>query len=658
MNKRYFQGVLILGLSLLFGCLPHPPRAHIKNGNVYCRAKGNFTYQWYDYYERGLSCMEGAFYQQAISDLNESLRLRHEDQRKDEAMTLTYGRHLMNYFPHREKGIIHFLTGSYDAAKSELERSVKEYPSQKACHYLDEVRKRIMEQKKVPVSAPRVVIRTPSDGIWTAKQTVTVSGIAEDRQYVSEIDINQDPVFMEASVRRIEFQKAFNLNPGRNRIEITARNLLNGERKVQIIIHVDRSGPVITLETFDPDSGLLKGYLYDDSGEISLFVNGEKEMVQKGKEAPFSIPVEPNIRRITLLASDKLKNQTEAHINPEILTSSYSETLLPPLFATQELSESVTDTGSPLLMLSNSENSKDMTPEIILHGPSDEQPLYAELASVKGEVRGKTDIKKAVINGTLLNTKTGRIIFFNHSVRLEKIGKNEIEIRAEDNLGNKAVKKIIITREIPEPLKLKYRCMFKISPFEMNAGEVEERVFLQYLFLKSLSAENRFRIIMQDELEKIMRKQKLSLSKITTCVSEQKASGPTPFLISGYIHKTKQGIEITAKVNDIRTTEIIDSFQASDTFSASTSVTNRLAERFHVAFPLVAGKVAKNRGENFFASMGKENIRWEWSFVVGSDAEFTGYARIDKEIEHGNYQFQLINKKTDKSLIGDWVVTQ
>jgi len=286
---EYFRNLLILMLLLLFGCLPHPPPAPVKNGKTYCRAQGNFTYQWYDHYERALSCMEGEFYQQAISDLDESLKLRDKDRRKDEARVLTYGRHFMNYFPHREKGIIYFLTGKDDAAKSELERSVREYPSQKAYHYLDEVRKRIMKRKKVAVSTPRLLITAPSDGAWTDKYTVTVSGIAADKQYVSKIDINQELVFIETSGQRIEFEKVLTLKQGRNKIDIIARNLLNGKVKQQLIIYVDKSGPVITVETFDPNSGLLKGYLYDYSGEMSLSVNGKRKPFKGKRSSLFCI---------------------------------------------------------------------------------------------------------------------------------------------------------------------------------------------------------------------------------------------------------------------------------------------------------------------------------------------------------------------------------
>ncbi|MCP4110994.1 MAG: hypothetical protein GY749_36635 [Desulfobacteraceae bacterium] len=103
-------------------------------------------------------------------------------------MARTFGMHFTDYFPHREKGLIHYLEGDYKTAKSELELSAKQYPSAKALFYLDKVRKAIMEQEKQVVSAPRLVVEFPPGKseipgeFWTKDDPVTVSGTAEDRQ--------------------------------------------------------------------------------------------------------------------------------------------------------------------------------------------------------------------------------------------------------------------------------------------------------------------------------------------------------------------------------------------------------------------------------------------------------------------------------------------
>ncbi len=305
----------ILIFLLLYSCALQPPPVCKKNGISYCLADGSFTGQWYDYYERALSCMEGECYQSALSELNIALKQRTEDKR----MARTFGMHFTDYFPHREKGLIHYLEGDYNTAKSELELSVKQYPSAKALFYLDKVRKAIMEQEKQIVSAPSLVVEFPSgkpdtlNQLWTRDDPVAVSGTAEDRQFVSEIFLNNKPVYIEASDQHVEFTKYLTLDQGRHEIDVRARNLLGGKTEHRAIINVDRSGPVIILKKIDPGVA-VQGWLSDESGEIFLFINGTKVEIPKGKNVQFNAPVKPGMETVTLLAEDRLGNRTQAVI--------------------------------------------------------------------------------------------------------------------------------------------------------------------------------------------------------------------------------------------------------------------------------------------------------------------------------------------------------
>ena len=72
----------------------------MKNGVTYCKADGNFTHEWYDYYERGLSCMEGECYEYALADFDTAIGKRPDDKR----MARTFGMHLKDYFLIGKKG--------------------------------------------------------------------------------------------------------------------------------------------------------------------------------------------------------------------------------------------------------------------------------------------------------------------------------------------------------------------------------------------------------------------------------------------------------------------------------------------------------------------------------------------------------------------------
>jgi tetratricopeptide (TPR) repeat protein len=279
----------------------------------YGKVKGSFRGRWWNYYERGLSFMEGEFYKEAIADFDQAIKQRSEDKR----MARTYGMHFVDYFPHREKGLVYYLTGEYDAAKREIELSHQQQPSAKAQYYLDRIRAVLMKQEGQEVSTPRIMVDLPSYEIWTRDDPVTISGAAEDRQYISYLKLAEKSVFIKAAEQKIGFKEEISLDQGRHIIDITARNLLGGEKRHELVIHVDRQGPVITLEPNPADAAardIINGFLYDESGGISLSIDGVDVPVSSGEDVRFSAPVKPGAKTITLLAKDRLGNETMAEI--------------------------------------------------------------------------------------------------------------------------------------------------------------------------------------------------------------------------------------------------------------------------------------------------------------------------------------------------------
>ncbi len=660
-NSKIIFVLVILAALLLSGCFARQPVCK-KDDKLYCRARGSFTHQWYDYYERGLSCIEGGCYQQALSDLDDSLKQRREEERKDDKNVLTYGMHLTNYFPHREKGVTYYYMGDYEAARSSLERSIEESSSAKARQYLDKVRKKIMEREKEAVSIPQIFITPPDkpknvDEIITRSDPLTISGIAEDRQFVSEIVVAGQPFYIEGSEQQIEFEKDLKLDDGRYEIDIIARNLLNGEGKRKISVHVDRSGPVITLGVFDPDIG-LQGYLYDESGKISLTANGKEVYVPLGKDVSFSLPVETGTTSVTLLAVDKLGNQTEAHINLEIITDTGSRefpdfgSLKEPILLARGLSETATDARGT-----------SFEPRILLTGLADNKTVYSDLLSVKGEIRGEKNIKTVMVNHKPIYTRPGMIVFFNNSVRLDKLGENEIVVRASDESGRESVKKIIIIRQVREILKPGYRIMLKVAPFMSGAKEAdaEQDILLQNLFLNGLTARDRFQVALRHELEVVLHKQGFKPRRITTENPGQSPFKSASFILFGYIFKTEGKLEIVVKVDNIITSEIepiIDAYSELPGLSGLEALARDLSEKFHIEFPMTGGKITHKKGERYFADMKmKKKQRINWPVVVGSDTEFICIGNISQILDRGCW-IELSDCNESRTVIGKWVATR
>ncbi|MDP1676430.1 MAG: CsgG/HfaB family protein [Bacteroidota bacterium] len=87
--------------------------------------------KFYNYYTSGLEYIEKQDWQRAITELQSAASLEFEDvQRKR-----TYGTRFIEYFPHREIGIAHYMLGELDLAKKELELSIAYRYSDRADEY-------------------------------------------------------------------------------------------------------------------------------------------------------------------------------------------------------------------------------------------------------------------------------------------------------------------------------------------------------------------------------------------------------------------------------------------------------------------------------------------------------------------------------------------
>lgn len=177
--------ITILCGVALSGCAVDSVPVHVKDGREYGRINEAFRNRWWNYYERGLSFAEGEFYKEAAADLNAAVRQRTKDQR----LARTYGMHFIDYFPHRELGIIYYQTRDMETAKRELELSLDHFPSAKARFYLDRVRKAMIEEEGKAPTRPSLTLDFETDEVWTRDDPVVISGIAQDENYISKIII-------------------------------------------------------------------------------------------------------------------------------------------------------------------------------------------------------------------------------------------------------------------------------------------------------------------------------------------------------------------------------------------------------------------------------------------------------------------------------------
>lgn len=642
MQKRYlYLGITIIYL-FLYGCAVKSGPVCNKNGKIYGITGGIFQSSWDDYYERALSYMEGQCYEAALLDLNQAIKQNSRDQR----IARTYGMHFIDYFPHREKALIHFLNKDYKIAEKEFELSLKQEKSDKALFYLDQVRKQLIKQKGRPASTPSITLFSPlgiktEKEIWTSADPVNISGTARDQHYVSKIKIADKSLFIKASAPYVEFSENLKLTQGRHEIDIIAENLMNNRGKQKIIINVDRFGPVIVVKKLIP--GLkIQGYVHDKAGVVSISTGRQLKTFQRIEKAFFSFSLNSGKDKIKLEAKDRLGNTTKAEI--DIKTALFSG---PPMLFAEKIPAITADTQK--LYQKNSE-----TIIVNIKGWTEKNVSFHQRVHIEGNIQGVNNIKHVSINNRLVNVQSGLMIFFNHSVLL-KPGSNKIKIRAEDEAGNNIIKTISITHKVQSIYHLKHRYSLVMHQFNRTEDADIPNLF-QSLFIKDFISRNRFQVIFQDKLKK-------SLNKNINAS------------LSGVVYETVNGIEAAAWLFDNATSEILavkDVYSQSKDNSALTYMANRLSEKFIREFPLTSG-IITDHGKKRVTTVMNRKINMGWPVILyrmdkpahdfslpansGYNTRIIGYAYID-EIMKNAYGARLSGKYKIDVQTGDRVISK
>ncbi len=620
--KKSIQSILFLilfSLSILsLWCCAEPSRkpAYLKDGKEYGKVSGTFRHRWWNYYERALSFTEGKYYSDAISDLKKAIQQRQEDQR----MARTYGMHFIDYFPHREKGIVYYETGNLEAAKEELELSLRYYPSAKARYYLDQVRKKLIVREGKAVSPPWLWLDYKAGEIWTRDDPVIISGVAEDVHFVSAINIKGLPLFLEGSQKKISFRKTLRLSQGQHSVEIRAENLAGKVSKKNILFHVDRQGPIITIEDvrFNKDEAkkivTIKGSVYDISDVFGLTVNNREILDRKGNEFFFTEIITTDRDSLKLTARDRLGNQTSAQV---------------PL--KQRIAKApimLADTGSSyqVILIAGLFGPRDASPPVIrLKGWTDTQTVFLEKIFLEGQVSDENRIVSLTINKAPILRRTGPYIYFNRVIELKE-GKNTIVIAAKDDAGNTAIKKITVIRRIPKALQLNERLSLAAMPFEQKGAVSKISLGFNDNLIDALVNRNRFRVVERDSLDLILQEQKLSRTKLFDRHTALQLGRLTAAqaVITGSIIETRAGIEVVARMIDTETSEILateDVFDKNRDIPALMNLAEGMAIKFHREFPLVDGLIVKSRGEYIFTTLGQDVIKPQRRIIVYRDKQ-------------------------------------
>lgn len=656
--------IILIALFLFPGCVPSSKKAfYIKDGDACGVTQGAFRHRWWNYYERGLSFADGEFYQEALADIKEAAQQRAKDQR----MARTYGMHFIDYFPHRELGIVYYQMGDIEAARRELELSLNHFPSAKTRFYLDRVRKALIERVGKDVTPPNLSLSFKADEVWTREDPVILSGVAEDEQYVSGITISGVLLFLDGSQKRIPFKESLVLSQGKHTIEVEAKNLLEKVTKRRVVIHVDREGPMITLDEIRFDETLprpaitISGSIYDEAGVSELRINGRSIPVQEEKEFFFSERFIADKNDFELVTKDRLGNQTSADIpifnqqstinnqqseqskicNPHSQNLSFFQSTIRLLLACADSDF----TGYLVAGLFGPRDTR--PPRIKLKGWTDTQTVFLEKIYLEGQVSDESKIKSLTINYIPILRREGSTIFFGHLAELKE-GKNIITIEVRDEAGNTASKKISVTRRVPRALQLSERLSLTVFPFEQKGSVSEAGLSFQDNLIDSLVNQNRFRVVERNKLDIILNEHKLSRTKLIDKNTALRLGRlvAAQSIIAGSIIETRTGIEIVARLIDTETSEILaaeDVYDEVKDLPALRSLAEGMAIKFHREFPLLDGLIIQKKGKHIFTDLGQDRIKIPRRLIVyreepmkhpvtgkimGADNQIIGRARV------------------------------
>ena len=645
MNKKilsaYILFVLLWG-SYFIGCAQQPVGTVFeKDGKQYGILKsGTFRHRWWNYFERGLSYAEGKFYPNAVTDFQEAMRQREKDQRR----ARTYGMHFIDYFPHRELGIVYFETGDLQGAKKELELSLSQFPSAKAQFYLDRVRQQLIEQEVREIPPPKLSLDIKTKTIWTRADPVLLAGRAEDEYYIKTITINGAPIFLELSQKEVTFQKELILTQGRHVVEVEAHNIVAGRTRQQVTIVVDREGPMISLEHLAVKAGssgkqvTLAGSLYDQAGVADLRINGRQISIKTGKEPSFTYQLSTDADELEFIAGDILGNNTTARIS---LTGLRADDDTRVIYAglSSDLDKSLQ------AAVFGSQDTR--PPEIILRGWTDKQTVYLEKVYLEGQVKDDHLVVGLEINSKPILKRKGKFILFSQFVELKE-GENQITIRAWDENGHGIEKIISIVRRIPKALQLAERMSLTVLPFDQKGDLTAASDSFQDFLVDAIVNQDRFQVVERNKLDVILQEQKLSRTQLFDEKTALKIGKlvAAQSLIAGNIIQSRLGSEIIARLIDTETSDIlavVDVYDEVTDTGSLISLSEGLALKLHREFPLIDGVVVQKKGNSIFSDLGRGKVKIRRRLIVfrelpvkhpvtgkwlGSDNVILGRARV------------------------------
>ncbi len=601
MNKyfptRYFLTLLFITSITCFGCAEK--NGHdIQDGKEFDAIGGIFQENWRNLYERGRSFSDKNSFSKAIADYKKAISLRDQDEWRASSSAI----HFVDYFPHRELGLIYYHRKQYDMAIDQLLLSIQTAPSAKAHFFLNKARAAIIQQESSDFSPPELHFQGIIGKRLSSDFTYTISGVAVDDLFVASIQVGDKYIPIELVEKQRIFSTNIPLKEGENVIPVIVTDLAGKKTQQNLEILCDRRGPLVEILRIDDDgkTKVAHGVVSDNgSGLRSLTINGRPWKISEAINA-YGFKFDVTMGKTTLIATDKAGNVTKATLNDAdfeedpILTpdTAYLESNL-----FHNDAKVVLDTDIALHVSSHSPPADTAPPFIQFKGIGPKRETYNDSIRLEFMVEDFSPINSISIDDEQISNNYGKKLYFSQLKKLDE-GSNEFLVTAIDALGNKTEKKVVIERKVQQVHQIDSRMSVVVLPFDHKGEASPLGKLIHNQFIDSLLEQKRFNIVELPETKIILREPMQSGTNPTH--SSLRVDGEEIInihaILTGTIIETPDTLEIIAWLIDAETNTILarnDVFGVEKTSLYLHDMLNSLALKFKRDFPILEGILTK-----------------------------------------------------------------
>jgi len=630
--ERWLLGALLTAL-LAAGCATVPEVAERSPVD-----SAVFRGEWFDYYNRGLRRLRQGNRVEAQADLLEALAF----QPGDSHYKRTYGVHFQTYYPHRELGILAFEDGQTAAALEHLEFSLRQAPSSRAMHFLNEARRQRIRTEGLDTRPPDIQTMVPSEGWLTNQRIFELSGRVSDDTFVSRILINDEEEFIELAEPEIAFRSRVMLHGGKNTVHISALDLGGRWSQEVLEVELDVEGPSLAFDEvrMEKERVWLSGRAYDPGGVAEGAISGSP--LEAGREEIRIrdwYPLEPNQTTLDYYLRDRCGNENRGRIDLRQLADHLEIGALPNREGILVASLALTDALEILIARAVAD-----IPEFDFAGLSSGRKVYQEEFFLDGTAYSPKGIQEIRLNGEPLAVRPGREIHFSYLARL-KPGENRFAFEAKDSAGQVRMETLELTHEPPAARRMEGR--LHVAVYDFSAGQSVPALIpqtAQAKFLREIKNRSRFNIYERERLQQILLEQGIAAAGLTDKKQRPRLAQITPadLLLFGEIIDASQGMDVYLDVVDAARPDqpvaVLNVYHPRRDIEQLGYTLKGLYLKLADEFPLLEGQVLRLLGDEVLTSLNqKQRVRPGLRLYAVREGEHV----VEQGIDYGTVELDV-----------------